>query len=136
LRANGRNIAPTDHQDGRELRASVMALETKRRPRSPPIWDRILDRFILTANKSRLHENDWRWFYEFVRRNRARMSSKHLKSRLIEGGFSADYALEIICTYELLRWCTRPMTPAEILTLHKIKHPQEDVHGVLARLRL
>jgi hypothetical protein len=113
-----------------------MTAETKRRPRSPPIWERILDHFILTANKSRLHENDWRWFYKFVLRNRARMSSTDLESRLIEGGFSADYALEIICTYDLLRWCTRPMTAAEILTLHKIKHPQDDAHGVLAGLRL
>lgn len=101
-----------------------MTAKTKHQPKSPPIWKRILDHFILTANKSRLHENDWRWFYEFVRRNRAKMSSMDLKHRLIESGFSADYAHEIICTYELLRWCTRPLTPAEIYTLYNIKHPQ------------
>jgi hypothetical protein len=96
----------------------------KRQPRSPPIWERVFKYFILTANKSRLNPKDWRWFYEFFRRNRARMSPADLKRRLIEGGFTDNCIDEIVCTYDLLRWCTASLTPDQIQTLYNIKHPQ------------
>ena len=61
------------------------------------------------------------YFTSFVRRNGARISTVDLERRLISGGFSTEYAGEIICTYELIRVFIRPRTPALIYTLYDIK---------------
>jgi hypothetical protein len=99
----------------------MRAAKVKDRPKSSPLWSDILDHFIATANTSRLNDTDWRLFYEFVRRNKARISTVDLERRLINSGFSTEYAREIICTYELIRVFIRPQTPALIYTLYDIK---------------
>lgn len=100
-----------------------MSIKERARSHLPPMWERILDYFMRTANKNRLHERDWRIFYEFISHNGRKMSGVDLQKRLIAGGFSANYASEIICEYDVIRWCTRPLTTAEKSTLLKIKNP-------------
>lgn len=99
---------------------------TKDRRNSPPLWSDILDHFIAHANKGRLGDTDWRLFYKFVRRNRAKISTVDLERRLIIGGFSAEYAREIVRTYELIRVFTGPRTAAEVLTLYDIKRRNQE----------
>lgn len=76
-----------------------------------PLWERILEYFLLEANESRLNDTDWRLLYEFTRSNRGKMPSRELERRLIDHGFPAEYAREIICMYELIQVFTRPPTP-------------------------
>jgi hypothetical protein len=95
-----------------------MADDAKTRPKSPPVWARILDHVISHANTSRLSERDWRIFYEFVRANRRKMSSVELERRLVAGGFTEDYAKEISCNYDGEALARFPVAP--ILRAHAL----------------
>ena len=65
------------------------------KPKLPPKTAEAFYRFADLANTSSLHSNDWKRFYEFVRLSRTKLSQDHIRSLLIDKGFSIQKSDEI-----------------------------------------
>lgn len=63
----------------------------------------LLDTFLLHANKSMLHPNDWNRFYRFIwhcTKHNVVVYPMELAAWLEEAGFSSEYASEIAAVFE------------------------------------
>lgn len=72
-------------------------------PKLSPVLSKVFDRFVDSANKSFLHQRDWRNFYSFVRvchNRKAKLDAEELERLLLKAGFSKFYSEKLTCVYE------------------------------------
>lgn len=72
-------------------------------PKLSPVLSKVFDRFVSSANKSFLHQRDWRNFYSFVRvchNRKASLAAEELERLLLKAGFGKYYSEKLSCVYE------------------------------------